>query len=113
LRSAPPPDYTRGVRGSSNDSGVNWTMNTDCCNFQVWTADLPGTYFKAGLVHIWHPALLTIVHKRGELTVNGYDKLSSLDDEYLTGQVGVDVEGGDDIEATTLPCLTYGYHVPE
>ena len=52
---------------------------------------------------------MSVVHKRGELTVREYDTLSSLDEEYLTGQVGLDVEVGDTIEATTLPGISYRY----
>ena len=61
------------------------------------------------LIHVTHPALLTVVHKRGELLVGKYDTLSSLDDEYLTAQVGLDLEEGDTIQATTLPGIQYSY----
>jgi len=64
-----------------------------------------------GLLHVRHPALLTVVHKRGELTIIAYDTLSSLDEEYLTGQVGLDVFTGDVIEVTTLTGLAYHFKV--
>lgn len=103
--------YPRGQGGYSSNSGGTWTLWTSDQNFEVWSADKPGLSFKAGLLHVKHPALLTVVHKRGELIVSGYDTLSSLDDEYLTGQVGLDVEAGDYIEATTLCGIKYTYLV--
>lgn len=63
------------------------------------------------LLHVRHPALLTVVQKRGEQTIKGYDTLSSLDEEYLTKQVGLDVAKGDIIEVTTLPGISYRYEV--
>ncbi|MBA7543136.1 hypothetical protein ES705_35463 [subsurface metagenome] len=107
--------YPRGQFWRSTTSGSSWDDMGGAVwdfYFQEW-GYIPATYFKRATIHVKHPALLTIVHKRGELLVNGYDNLSSLDGEYLTGQVGVDVEGGDDIEATTLPGITASYHFPE
>ncbi|GAI43769.1 unnamed protein product, partial [marine sediment metagenome] len=49
--------------------------------------------------------------KRGELTPNGYDTLSSLDEEYLTTQVGLDVQKGHEIKVTTLPGIEYAYQI--
>lgn len=105
------PEYFRGCAYKSATSGVSWTRKLyDDCMFQTFML-VPGKKITYGTLHVRHPALLTVVHKRGELTINGYDTLSSLDDEYLTGQVGLDVEGGDFIEATTLPGIKYTYEV--
>jgi len=103
--------YPRGNWLLSNNSGVAWTPQGTDVNFQVWSAEQAGLYSKAGLLHVRHPALMSVVHKRGELIVIEYDTLSSLDDEYLTGQVGLDVEQGDSIKATTLPGIEYGYQI--
>jgi len=103
--------YTRGDACNSNDSGVTW---------QSWPIFDFGfrEYGKyeveekiAGLFHVRHPALLTVVHKRDSLVVSGYDTLSSLDGEYLTKQVGIDAHVGDSIEATTLPGIESFYLV--
>ena len=103
--------YPRGRLEMSMDSGVEWTAYPDIdMLFQEWeTITTEGK--KTATLHIRHPALMTVIHKRGELTVNGYDTLSSLDEEYLTGQVGVDVQSGDYLEATTLPGIKYTYQV--
>ena len=103
--------YPRGQFTYSTNSGSSWTLLTIDSNFQVWSAEQEGAYTKEGILHIRHPALMKVVHKRGELTINGYDTLSSLDEEYLTGQVGLDVEVGDSIKATTLPGIKYAYLV--
>lgn len=76
-----------------------------------WLIFIPPPPLVTRLLYVRHPALLTVVHKRGEQIVMKYDKLSSLDDEYLTGQVGLDVVKGDLIEATTLPGIEYSYTV--
>ncbi|GAJ18586.1 unnamed protein product, partial [marine sediment metagenome] len=79
--------YPRGRSWISTNSGGSWGENWRDNNFEVWSAAKPGLSFKAGILHVRHPALLTVVHKRGELIVSGYDTLSSLDEECLTGQV--------------------------
>ncbi|MBA7538628.1 hypothetical protein ES705_30905 [subsurface metagenome] len=104
-------DYPDGRGGYSMNSGSTWAWLDRDQRFQVWSADTPGEKYKKGLLHVRHPALMKITHKRGELNVNGYDTLSSLDEEYLTGQVGLDVIEGDIIEATTLPDIEYAYPV--
>lgn len=76
-----------------------------------WILPSPPPPIITRLLHVRHPALLTVVHKRGEVIIRGYDTLSSLDDEYLTGQVGLDVADGDVIEVTTLAGLAYRYQV--
>jgi len=107
--------YPGGEGWQSQTQGATWILVSGGAAdfyFQEW-GYIPATYFKRATIHVRHPSLLTIVHKRGGLLVNGYDNLSSLDEEYLTGQVGVDVDAGDDIEATTLPGITASYHFPE
>jgi len=96
---------------SSGNSGVSWGNMSRDFNFEVWSEDIPETKTTEGLLHVSHPALLKIVHKRSGISINGYDTLSSLDEEYLTGQVGLDVIPDDLIEATTLPGIKYSYLV--
>lgn len=76
-----------------------------------WPLFIPPPTIITRLLHVRHPALLTVIHKREDLTINRLDNLSSLDDEYLTGQVGLDVAKGDTIEVTTLPGITYRHRV--
>jgi len=103
--------YPRGDYEYSSNSGQSWnTFVGYDLMFEEYGAT-PGIPPVLGLLHVRHPALLTVVHKRGELTVNGYDTLSSLDEEYLTGQVGLDIELGDFIEATTLPGISYAHPI--
>lgn len=63
------------------------------------------------VIHVRHPALLTVIQKRDGRIVRRYDTLSSLDDRYLTTQVGLDVAPGDLIKATTLPGKEYSFKV--
>jgi len=104
--------YPRGTEVTSGDSGVVWSIvvGSDMM-FEEWGSTPPGVGV-LGLLHVRHPSLLTLIHKRGGLNINGYDTLSSLDGEYLTGQVGLDVDSDDFIEATTLPGIKYPYVVP-
>lgn len=103
--------YPRGCREHAYGGTPAWgSIPDDDFYFKEWGYIDPIAPV-LGLLHARHPALLKIVHKRGELTVNGYDTLSSLDEEYLTGQVGLDVEAGDSIKATTLPGIEYAYLV--
>ena len=103
--------YAGGNYEESSDSGVNWAshMPGDFM-FEEW-GNAPSTPGDPGLLYVRHPSLLKIVHKRGDLIVSGYDTLSSLDEEYLTKQVGIDFISGDTIEATTLPGIVYPYLV--
>lgn len=104
------PTYEGGSIGISTDGGLTWTMyDTHDFMFKEW-GQAPPTY-KEGLLHVKHPALLTVVQKRQGATIKEYDSLSSLDEEYLTKQVGLDVLSGDIIEATTLPGIFYRYEV--
>ncbi len=103
--------YPNGQKCWSTDYGVTWTLNS-AQDYMFETYILkPGYEFTYGTIDIKHPALMKVVHKRNGVTINGYDTLSSLDKEYLTGQVGVDVEAGDLIEATTLPGIEYTYQL--
>ncbi|MBA7592224.1 hypothetical protein ES708_34402 [subsurface metagenome] len=105
------PQYFRGCVYHSTNSGGSWTRDLyDDLMFQTFVF-LPGEKRTYGTLDVRHPALLAVVQKRGELTVKGYDTLSSLDGEYLTRQLGLDVEAGDVIEATTLPGIVYKYLV--
>ncbi|MBA7573105.1 hypothetical protein ES708_14905 [subsurface metagenome] len=103
--------YTRGEAYTSYDSGVTWTHPTvlDMGFREYGKYEVKETI--SGLIHVRHPALLAVVQKRGELIVKEYDTLSSLDGEYLTKQVGLDVEVDDFIEATTWPGIEYAYPV--
>ncbi len=105
------PTYTRGWAGPSSSSGDTWgDYPLVDFGFREYGKGASEAGVK-GLLHVRHPALMKVVHKRGELTVREYDTLSSLDKEYLTGQVGLDVEAGDLIEATTLPGIDYAFKV--
>ena len=103
--------YPGGNLISSGDGGGTWQApSTYDTFFEEWSSiTIPG--LKTGILHARHPALMKIVHKRNGININGYDTLSSLDEQYLTGQVGLDVEAGDTIEATTLPGIKYPYQV--
>ena len=105
------PQYTRGTAVNSANSGISWTVQATWDMMFREYGKTAGQAGEAGLLHVRHPALMSIVHKRGELTINGYDTLSSLDNEYLTGQAGLDVLSGDIIKATTLPGIDYHYEV--
>jgi len=105
------PTYTKGTAVTSSNSGSTWTIQADRdALFRTY-----GTKTKiesvSGLIHVRHPALLAVVQKRGEKTITEYQNLSSLDDEYLTTQVGLDVEIGDIIDATTIAGINYRYQV--
>ncbi|GAI14079.1 unnamed protein product, partial [marine sediment metagenome] len=101
--------YPGGNTEYSSDSGQDWWSGaTSDFMFEEYGAT-PGIAATPGLLHIRHPALLTIVHTRGELTIKEYESLSSLDEEYLTTQVGIDIQKGDHIKATTLPGTEYSY----
>ncbi|GAI61310.1 unnamed protein product [marine sediment metagenome] len=96
------PAYVGGCMIDSTNSGGTWTNLAQDWSFEEYGLS-PGIEAIPGLIHVRHPALLTVVQKRGVLTGQAYEDLSSLDEEYLTGQVGLDVIAGDIIEATTLP----------
>jgi len=105
------PTYAYGCCEISYNKGGAWdTAAYSDLMFSEW-AILPPIPPVKGLIHIRHPALLKVVHKRNGLLISGYDTLSSLNEEYLTGQVGVDVEVGDTIEATSLPGIKKAYLV--
>ncbi|MBA7653729.1 hypothetical protein ES703_61588 [subsurface metagenome] len=105
------PQYFRGCSYWSGIAGVSWTRYLyDDLMFQTFMLQ-PGETITYGTLAITHPALLRVVHKRGEQLVKGYDNLSSLDDERLTRQAKLEVEGGDVIEATTVADICYKYLV--
>jgi len=103
--------YPRGTHLNSGNAGVSWNIfsSMDSGFREYGTYDVPA--ITPGILHVRHPSLLKVVHKRGGLAINGYDTLSSLDEEYLTGQVGLDVEVGDEILATSLPGIEYKHQV--
>ena len=103
--------YPRGQRLDSGNSGVNWTKWSYDWNFEVWSATIEGEYSKEGILHVRHPALASVIQKRNGKTLKQWSNLSDLDKEYLTGQVGLDVEQGDYTEATTLPGIKYRHTV--
>lgn len=104
-------EYPRGDALYSWDDAEAWTViaNRDF-GFRIYGKSTE-IVKETGLLHVRHPALLAVVQKRGELTINNLTTLSSLDEEYLTGQVGLDVEVGDNIKATTLPGIEYPHPV--
>jgi len=105
------PQYFRGCVYRSVTTGASWTRWLyDDLMFQTFML-IPGEKLTYGTLHVRHPALLTVVQKRQEQIVKAYDTLSSLDQEYLTGQVGLDVEKGDEIEATTVAGILYKHRV--
>ena len=104
------PAYEGGQMCDSTNAGVSWDALAQDWTFEEYGA-FPGIEAIPGLIHVKHPSLLTVVQKRGELTIKGYDTLSSLDEEYLTKQVGLDVDSGDLIQVTTLPGIEYAHLV--
>lgn len=103
--------YPNGDYVKSTDSGVSWSFETDWdLYFKVWgyTPEITEV-FRA--LSVRHPALLTVVHRREGNIIYEEDTLSSLDEEYITSQVGLDVLVGDSIEVTTLPGIEYSYEV--
>jgi len=76
-----------------------------------WAVYLPPPPLITRILHVRHPALLTVIHRRGQRLIREYHDLSSLDDEYLTKQVGLDVLKGDTIEATTVAGISYRHQV--
>jgi len=110
-RDASDASYPRGTLYWSTDAGSNWLVQPERDYLFKTYVQIAGEDIKKGTLHVRHPALLTVVQKRGELTVRGYDTLSSLDEEYLTKQVGLDVEEGDSIKATTVAGIEAGFIV--
>jgi len=103
--------YPNGCMEFSNDYGVTWvTYPTYDFGFRIYGKWIEKSG-EPGLLHIRQPALLAVEHKRNGLIVNEWDTLSSLDEEYLTGQVGLDILYGDSIKATTLPGIDYSIEV--
>jgi hypothetical protein len=105
------PQYFRGCVYRSTNSGSSWIRYLyDDCMFQTFML-IPGEKLTYGTLHVRHPAIKSFTQKRNGLIVRAEDNLSSLDDEYLTGQVGLDVEKGDTIEATTVAGISYRHLV--
>jgi len=105
------PEYPRGIAVYSNNWGGTWYPNATIDSaFRIY-GNWSEKSGELGLIYVRHPALLKVVHKREGLVINGYDTLSSLDEEYLTGQVGLDVMPEDSIKATSLPGIEFDYRV--
>ena len=65
-----------------------------------------------GLLHVRHPALLSGEHRRDGKLLESWTTLSNLDEEYITGQVGVDVFPGDELKFATIAGVEYPFRVP-
>jgi len=65
-----------------------------------------------GLLHLRHPALLSGEHRRDGKLLESWTNLSNLDEEYLTGQVGIDVFSGDELKFATIAGVEYAFRVP-
>jgi len=105
------PTYADGSMWYSDTIGVTWVEYATTDQMFKTYGMTAGEQVRGGILHVRHPALMSVIHKRGGLIIGGYDTLSSLDEQYLTGQVGLDVEAGDFIEAITLPGIKYCYEV--
>jgi len=105
------PQYFRGCLYRTSTSGASWSRYLyDDCMFQTFML-IPGEKITYGTLHVRHPAVKSFTQKRNGLTIRAEDNLSSLDDQYLTKQVGLDVEQGDEIEATTVAGILYKHLV--
>ncbi len=86
-----------------------------CYTFYDWTHAEGGIDYEKstkGLLHVRQPALLSGEHRRDGKLLEEWTNLSSLDDEYLTGQVGVDVFSGDELKFATIAGVEYAFRVP-
>ncbi|GAI59212.1 unnamed protein product [marine sediment metagenome] len=97
-----------------------WTdyESYDCAyryTFYDWTYGGGGIDWEnstKGLLHVRHPALLSGEHRRDGKLLKEWTNLSNLDDEYLTGQVGVDVFSGEELKFATIAGVEYAFRVP-
>jgi hypothetical protein len=105
------PTYNRGCSLESTNRGDTWSKYPSDDNMFQTFAFFPGEKITYGTLVINHPALLRVVQKRGEQLVKAYDNLSSLDEEYLTRQVKLEVDAGDIIEAITIAGVSYKFTV--
>ncbi|MBA7535972.1 hypothetical protein ES705_28231 [subsurface metagenome] len=106
------PTYYEGCVYNSINSGSSWTRHLyDDLMFQTFML-MPGYKFTHGTLAVKHPALLSGEHRRDGKLVDEWTNLSNLDEEYLTGQVGVDVFSGDALKFTTIAGLEYSFRVP-
>ncbi len=98
----------------------SWTESEgyDCAyryTFYDWTYGGGGIDWEKstiGLLHIRHPALLSGEHRRDGKLLEEWTNLSNLDEEYLTGQVGIDVSSGDELKFATIAGVEYAFRVP-
>ena len=100
--------YTRGGYVNSEDQGVTWSEESPDIDymFEEWGRP-PPKEIKTATLHVQHPALHTVAHYRNGALYAELTDLSSLDDEYLTKQVGIDVIAEDIIEAITITGRQY------
>ncbi|MBA7659671.1 hypothetical protein ES703_67658 [subsurface metagenome] len=103
--------YANGNHEYSYDSGSMWSayLSSDLAFREFGTGI--GEPPVPGLLHVRHPAIKSFSQKRKGIIVRADDDLSSLDDQYLTKQVGLDVHPGDEIEATTVAGILYKHLV--
>jgi len=110
-RDSTAPQYFRGCAYGSVTSGAAWTRYLyDDLMFQTFMLR-PGKKLTYGTLHVRHPAVKSFTQKRNGSIIRAEDNLSSLDGQYLTKQVGLDVEQGDELEATTVAGILYKYLV--
>ena len=101
-------------------TGFTWDYQTtyDCAyryTYRVETPPPPTPDYEnstLGLLHVRHPALLSGEHRRDGKLLKSWTNLSNLDDEYLTGQVGVDMFSRDELEFATIAGVEYAFRVP-
>jgi len=103
--------YPRGNYEETPDGGVTWNayVARDFM-FEEHSAPPPIPPVE-GLLHIRHPAIKSFSQRRNGIIIRAEDNLSSLDDQYLTKQVGLDVQQADEIEATTVAGILYKHLV--
>ncbi|MBA7577278.1 hypothetical protein ES708_19125 [subsurface metagenome] len=105
------PEYYRGCVYRSSNSGNSWTRYLyDELMFQTFVF-IPGKKLTYGTLYVRHPAIKSFNQKRNGIIIRAEGNLSSLDDHYLTKQVELDVEKGDEIEATTVAGILYKHLV--
>lgn len=64
-----------------------------------------------GLLVVKHPALFSVVQRRGEEAIEAHGNLSALEEAHITSEFQIEAELGDKITATTLPGLIFHFIV--
>ena len=94
------------------------TLTYDCAYRYTYREETPPPYgydyenSTEGLLYVRHPALLSGEHRRDGKLLESWTNLSNLDEEYLTGQVGIDVFSGDELKFATIAGVEYAFRVP-